>query len=203
MQSKIFSKVTQAQAVMLVKDGFRDIVLAAAEKYRVDSSLIAAILVDEIFRVNFWDRLQDFIAGRIIRTRGRVQQFVIRLWQYFSREDIGTQSFGLAQMNVNTLRELIREGYLDPPADYLEDQLDTVLQVLEEDALAPWLVGAQVRRTIDHWQQTGVDISQHLAVCGTLYSIGLTGARGVHPHPEPNRRGLNIAEMARQLRIKY
>ena len=200
MQSRIFGKFTQAET--LVRQEFGDSISAAAEKFRVDPSLLAAILVDEITRVDVWDRLQNFIAGGIIRTRGRVQQFVIRLWQKLSREEIGTQSFGLAQMNVNTIKELIRKGYFEPPEGYVEDPLPAVLRMLEDDNAAPGLVGAQVRHTIDHWLQSGVDISQCPAICGTLYSIGLTGARGVHPHPEPNQRGLKIEEIARRMKFE-
>ena len=201
MKSKIFGKYSQAQAASLVEERFRGAIIDAGNKFGVDPHLIAAILVDEISRIDLWDRLQDGVARRVIAAQGRRQRNLIKVWQLLCREEIGTQSFGLAQMNVNSLKDLIRKGLVELPEGSHPHCIEGVLGMLEDVDLVPMLVGAQIRYTIDHWGQADVDISDRPEICGTLYSIGLSGSRGVHAHPEPNPRGSQIAEMARKLKI--
>lgn len=190
-------QLSNDEAITLISTRLRDDVIGAGTAYGVEPRLVAAILMDEASLYNVWDRLQDLVAWWIIQSKGKLSLLITRAWQILTREDIGTQSFGMAQMNVNTLRELIGEGYL-PPSEF-DTELPAILKVLLDVDMCPRLAAAQIRHIIDHWMEQGVDISQRPEICGTLYSIGLEGARGVHANPEPNLRGLEIARAAKDL----
>ncbi|UWX63551.1 hypothetical protein [Deinococcus rubellus] len=97
-------------------------------------------------------------------------------------------------MKSGTLARLGAEGYLKVPADARQGR-----QLLLSDTEPPLLVAACLRSTLDHWQRGGVDLLKRPAVLGTLYSLDLTGKRGVHADPQPSARGKAIATHAERL----
>lgn len=181
---------------------WRETIKQAAVKYRVPPALIAAILTDELRRRDLGDEIQDRLARFLIRAEGRLEQVARRAWEWLAGQTIDMQSFGAAQMNAGTAAELVEKGYLDRPAGWSGDRLDCTLSLVLDPKLPPVLVAARLRQTLDHWQAGGVDLSRRPDILASLYSIGLTSSRGVHPHPEPNERGLQIAaDLARLEKI--
>jgi hypothetical protein len=173
--------------------------ILAAGQYQVPAGLVAAVLIDEIQRYNLFDRLQDMVARGLVNGKGWSRQILARLWAKLSGEPLADQSFGLAQMNLGVLCLLVDSGGVQAPEQYQPGDLSVLLEMLLDERKAPFLVAARLRQIIDHWQAGGVDLSNRPDILGTLYSIGLEGARGVHPDPQPNRRGMAIAEAAAEI----
>lgn len=165
----------------------------AARRYRVDAGLIAAILADEAARWGLADQLQHGWARLICALPQRPAERLINLTETLLRRPLGTHSLGRAQMKLATLHEVARSGLIHLPA-HPQDQI----RLLLDPQAAPPLVAARLRQTLDTWQAGGVDLSRRPEILGTLYSLGLSGEAGVHPHPQPNPRGLKIAAAARQ-----
>jgi hypothetical protein len=171
--------------------GLRTQINAAARAQGVDASLVAAILLDEYNRRGFEDSVQDTEAAFIIAYEGWLEDAEVGMWEA-TMGDLATTSFGDSQMTLNVAEELVNRGYVDEPADWDSDHLDSSLKLVTDSNMAPTLVAARVHQTIDHWQNGGVDISTNYAVLGTLYSMGLTGRSGINPNPQPNARGTQI-----------
>jgi hypothetical protein len=169
----------------------RSQIKSAAASQGVDANLVAAILLDEYNRRGWEDSLQDTEAQFIIAYEGLLEDAEVGMWEA-TVGDLATTSFGDAQMNLNVVEELVDKGYVDKPADWDSDHLDSSLKLATNRQMAPTLVAARVKQTIDHWKKGGVDISSNYAVLGTLYSMGLTGRSGVNPNPQPNARGTQI-----------
>jgi hypothetical protein len=165
---------------------------AAASAHGVDARLVAAILLDEYNRRGLEDSLQDTEAQFIIAYEGALERAEVGLWES-TVGDLATTSFGASQMNLNVVEELVDKGYVNKPADWDTDHLDSSLRLATDNNMAPTLVAARVHQTIDHWKASGVDISTRPEILGTLYSMGLTGRSGVNPNPQPNARGTQIA----------
>lgn len=166
----------------------------AAERYNLAPALIASVLADERVRLNAADRIQDR-AMRLAYALPPVQgQRLLDLAERLCGRSAETFSLGRSQMKATTLALLGRLGYLPVPADSERRR-----GLLLDHRQAPVLVAACLRATADHWQAGGVNIESRPDVLGTLYSLGLTGTRGVHPHPQANARGGAIAAHARWL----
>jgi hypothetical protein len=82
-----------------------------------------------------------------------------------------------------------------------------LMNMLLNESMAPTLIAARVRQTIDHWNANAsvngygpVDISHRPDILGTLYSIGLTGDAGVHGDPQSNSRGRDIVNSMPRMR---
>ncbi len=182
----------RAETIEYLQTSLRADVLAAARHHRVSAGLVAAILADEIARHDGWDRLQERIARVIMRLSGWPRRMVVWFVEALSHEPLETQSFGLAQMNLGVLRELAQAGLVD----IQDETLNTLLGILLDEHQSPWLVAARLRQTIDCWAAEGVDIADRVDILGTLYSMGVSGPRGIHAQPEPNARGMMIARLA-------
>ena len=175
---------------------YQEIIKLAGANFQVSPSLIAAILCDEITRRNFLDDVQDVLARRVILGGWKSKNLLIKLWRFFSNEELYTQSFGLPQMNPETVSSLISAGYIKIDERRGFENLEFLLSVILDENQSPNLIAARLRQTIDHWKAGGVDISQRDGVLATLYSIGITGERGVHPDVQANARGEKVARSA-------
>ncbi|UWX62722.1 DUF1402 family protein [Deinococcus rubellus] len=169
----------------------------AARRYGVDAGLVAAILADEAARWGVADQLQHGWARLICALPARPAQHLINLTEPLLRRPLGSHSLGRAQMKLATLHEVARSGLLSLPARPQEQ-----VRMLLDPQAAPSLVAARLRQTLDHWQADDVDLTRRPEILGTLYSLGLSGQAGVHPHPQLTRRGLKIAAVARQYRAR-
>jgi len=166
----------------------------AAQRHSVDAPLVGAILYDELERYDLSDRFQDWVAALLIRVGGWPARLLAIVYSVLTLQSISDQSFGMAQMKLATVEELIGAGYLECPPQWQKSKVVASLRSLEDPSSAPLLVAARLRQTIDHWQAGGVDISGRPEILATLYSIGLHGRWGVHADPQPSQRGLQIIE---------
>lgn len=169
----------------------------AAARYGVDAALIAAVLADEQVRLDGYDHLQHGLLRLTVSLPERPAAALRRLARWLAGRPVETFSLGRAQMKVGTLRRLGALGYLEVPPD-----LPAQLRLLLDPVAAPRLVAACLRATADHWAGAGVPIAHRPDILATLYSLGFTGHRGVHPHPRASERGLLIAEHAAWLRAR-
>jgi len=174
-------------------------IVSAGTRYEVSKYLIGAILLDEAQRFNSIDKLQDFLARIVINYPNLIGSFFIYALEIIFLDKIEDQSFGLSQMNVGTLIAL--KGYLNFKLEGNNkiELISKCLEILLTESLAPELVSAMIRKTIDHWNDQNIDIQNRTGICGTLYSIGIEGPKGIHNNPQPNKRGLKIKEMAEYL----
>lgn len=153
--------------------------------------LIASVLADEHARLDLFDFLQNRLMRLGLGLPRPVSAVFLRLLERVCRRSVDSFSLGLAQMKSSTLAQLGRLGYLEVPTTQKE-QLRTLL----DPALAPGLVAACLQATADHWAMHGVPLHHRPDILGTLYSLGLTGSRGVHAWPEASARGEQIARHA-------
>ncbi|WP_375765762.1 hypothetical protein NR798_29135 [Archangium gephyra] len=172
----------------------RSQITRAANQYTVNRDLVAAIIYDELTRRDWKDDAQDIEAGAFLMAQGVTKGVHLLALTAMRIED---QSFGISQMNVGTVYELVAAGLIPTPNGWTYNKLDQTLLLLLNKEMAPTLVAARLRQTIDYWKnwkKGGVDISNRPEILGTLYSKGLTGDNGVNPNPQPNARGLEIVK---------
>lgn len=157
----------------------------AGKEYDIDSVLVGAILEDEGNRRGVEDFFQE------------------RLMSFFSQDTVEDWSIGDSQMKFETLYDLVDNGYIEKPDNWDSDRFDLAKDMLTDDDLAPTLVAARLRQTIDYWEaQGGPNLSERPEILATLYSIGLTGDQGVHSNPQPSERGKGILELFDDVREK-
>lgn len=160
----------------------RKFVFNAAEKFNVDPYLLGAIIIDEIARFSPIESITDPLAG------------------YF----IGVNtSAGIAQVKTDTARGLIESGYYNPnPADpqLSKEKIDKTSRshlytyvVQPEHSIS--FAAARMRKLIDEWKKF-VDLNKKPEIIATLYHLP---GKHPHAHPEPNERGLQIADEFYQL----
>ncbi|WP_155300408.1 MULTISPECIES: hypothetical protein [Deinococcus] len=169
----------------------------AAGRYRVPAPLIASVLADERTRLDLFDRVQDRLMRLSLRLPTSASSALLAVLERICGRDVDTFSLGRAQMKSATLARLGALGYLNVPLSPVGRR-----KMLLDDALAPVLVAACLRATADHWHAHRVSLEGRPEILGTLYSLGLTGGRGVHPDPQPSARGQAIADHARWLTLR-
>lgn len=172
----------------------------AAAQHNVDPNLVAAILADEAKRRGLDDALQDTEARFIIAYEGLLERGEVAMWETVTGESLANTSFGASQMNASTLQDMVDQGRIPAPAGWNGDKLDKTLEMLLSDDLAPTLVAARLRQTIDHWASGRVNIANRPEILGTLYSLGLHGRSGINPNPQANERGNGIAATMPRMR---
>ncbi|WP_019011800.1 hypothetical protein [Deinococcus aquatilis] len=163
----------------------------AAKRFKVPAPLIASVLADERIRLNLLDHVQDKLLRLSVRLPERSAHRLLGLLTWLCGRDVDTFSLGMAQMKPATLSRLGRLQYLTVPLTALGRRAQ-----LLDDTQAPLLVAACLRATADYWQKGGVSLEGRPEILGTLYSVGLTGARGIHSAPQPSARGQAIADHA-------
>ncbi|MFC3832906.1 MULTISPECIES: hypothetical protein [Deinococcus] len=166
----------------------------AAGRYQMPAPLIASVLADERTRLDVLDRVQDSLMRLSARLPEPASRALLAALEWVCRRPVDSFSLGRAQMKSATLAWLGHLGYLDVPEAPAGRR-----RMLLDDPLAPTLVAACLRATADHWHARGVSLERRPEILGTLYSLGLTGGRGVHAHPQPSARGQAIADHARWL----
>lgn len=166
----------------------------AGQQFDVSPSLIASILADERVRLDAADHVQNALMRLSLMLPAWAENALMNRVERLCGRSTESFSLGRAQMKSGTLVRLGAEGYLDVPADAHQRR-----QLLLRDAQAPLLVAACLRFTADYWQRSSVNLLERPAVLGTLYSLGLTGKRGVHAEPQPSARGQAIATHAEWL----
>ena len=167
--------ITREQVIAKLKP-YRNIVLSAAERFSIDPYTLGAIIIDEIARVNPWEEILDKLGKAFV--------------------GINT-SAGIAQVKVETARELIQRGYYNPnPSDSKLSQKNIaktsrshLYTYVERARHSIYFSAARIRQIIDHWAHE-IDLSNRPEIIGTLYSWKLGTP---HPDPGTNDRGTQIA----------
>lgn len=172
-------------------DADQQAIRAAAGRYDLPATLIAAVLADEQVRLDAYDHLQDLLMRCTVALPERTAFVLQRCGEELVGRPISTFSLGRAQMKFSTLRRLGQLGYLEVPADF-----PAQLRLLLDTLMAPRLVAACLRATADHWAAAGVPILHRPDILGTLYSLGFEGRQGIHAHPQASERGQLIAAYA-------
>lgn len=154
----------------------RDFVFAAAKKFNVDPYLLGAIIIDEIARFAPFEIITDPLGGHFIGVN---------------------TSVGIAQVKIDTAHDLIEKGYYNPnPADKRLSPPN--IQKVSRQELYPYLknpehsiffAAARMRALTDAWKRF-LDLGKKPEIITTLYHLSY---RPPHGHPQPDDRGLQIA----------
>lgn len=168
--------ITREQVTARLKP-HKKLVLAAAKEFSIDPYSLGAIIIDEVARANPWEEALDKIGAVFV---GR------------------NTSAGIAQVKIETARELIQKEYYNPnpndPKLSSEKVAKTSRSYLYAYVVQPRhnirFSAARIRQTIDYWAHE-VDLSSRPEILGTLYYQGLGDPK---PIPGVSDRGKQIAQ---------
>src|SRR3989344_2961837 len=142
----------------------KELIFEAAKHYNIDPYLLGAIIIDEIARLApFEDAVELLIAQHVGKNT----------------------SLGIAQIKVNTARDLIETGYYDLK------KVDSLANHIAQPKHNIFLAAARIRSIIDKWSKV-IDISNRPEIIATLYSLK-DSKKPPHLNPQPNKRGNQIA----------
>lgn len=166
--------ITRSQ-VKVKLESHKKIIIAASNEFSIDPNILGAILIDEVARAAPWENIVDklVVIGR-------------------------NTSAGIAQVTMDTAKNLIKSGYYNPnPSDkkLAPDAIHkTSRKYVYDYVVQPHhnirFAAARIRQTIDYWEHK-VDLSLRPEILGTLYSQGLGDPK---TDPMPSERGVQIAE---------
>src|SRR3989338_2377081 len=161
--------------VRSVLQPYKDYIFSAAEHFKVDPYLLAAILIDEIIRLAPFEEVRDKVAIEVLGV---------------------DFSVGIGQVTIETARGLIRNGYYNPnPKDSALDKQHInkvsrqhTLTYLKDPKHNVYFAAAKIRSLIDEWKsRANIDILP--AIIATLYHFG---HKVPHPYPRSDSRGEQI-----------
>ncbi len=149
---------------------------SAAQQFRIDPYLLAAICIDETIRLAPFEEIAQKIKSTFIPS--------------------SNVSVGIAQVKLQTAKDLIRQGYYNP--DPLDEKLDKthvaktslayIYQYVTDDKHNVYFAAAKIRSLIDEWKlAVGIDIPP--TIIATLYHLDHKPPR---TNPETNVRGEQI-----------
>ncbi len=179
------SRITK-DAVRSKLQPYRDLVFDAAQRFNVDPYLLGAVIIDEIARFGVIEPITDPLAG------------------YF----IGVNtSAGIAQVGTDTARGLIQNDYYNPnpsdiklsPANIQKVSRSHLYQYVKKPEHSISFAAARMRALTDEWKKF-VDLNKMPEIIATLYSLE---HRNPHSNPQPNDRGLQIANEFYKLAKEY
>lgn len=167
--------ITKEQATSKLMP-YSNIVTSAAKKFSIDVNTLGAIIIDEIARTNPWEEVLDKLGAAFV--------------------GINT-SAGIAQVTIETARELMQKEYYNPNPDdkklSKENVVKTPRTYLYDYVVLPhhsiYFAAARIRQTINHWAHK-TDLTDRPEILGTLYSQGLGNPK---PNPGASSRGLQIS----------
>lgn len=169
-------KITKeaAKAKLLAHKGH---IFDAAKKFNnVDPYLLGAIIIDEIARFtpfeDIGEQLAVFSVGKNV-------------------------SAGVAQVQMDTARGLIREGYYNPNPSNPKLAPDKIVRTsrahlyayVKDPKHSIFFAAARMRELTDKWKKF-VDLNERPEIIATLYHLSY---KPPHNNPEANPRGLQIA----------
>lgn len=153
-----------------------DLIRAASKRFSIDTYLLAAILIDEVARLNPFEDIIDVVG---VAGLGR------------------NMSIGIAQVKTDTANDLIRRGVYNPnPNDpvLLFKRMDAaarvhlyayLVQPLHSISFAAALLGVFV----NEWRAFS-DLTLHSSILTTLYHLSY---KKPHANPQSDERGEQIA----------
>jgi hypothetical protein len=170
----------------------------------VTPEMIAAVMYDEILFEDILDQFQNS-GGQIslndndfAKSFGR---FLVTSSVLFLKP-LDEVSIGIAQMQLRRFKNLVNEGYINPPPKWDKDPTEATIKFLLNPEKAPYAVGAELQRIVDFWQKGGVDISKNYPVLLYLYTVGTTTPKGVNPNPQPDPEGAGKRKASYMSRLK-
>ena len=141
----------------------KELIFEAAKHYNIDPYLLGAIIIDEIARLApFEDAIELLVAQHVGRNT----------------------SLGIAQIKINTARDLIETRYYD------FKEVDSLANHIAQPKHNVFLAAARIRSIIDRWGKV-IDISNRPEIIATLYSLE-DSKKPPHSDPQPNERGNQI-----------
>lgn len=169
-------KTTEKNAATHLKK-HKTSILAAAKYFKIDAYLLGAILIDEYARLDLRDKFD---------------------WMALFGEN---RSVGVAQIKIETARELIEKGYYNPnPRDekLSKDKISRtsnrhLYKYVNDSKHSICFAAAKIKQLINSWAKyinLGADKPRNRAILGALYSL----KRAPHPSPKVNLRGAQIAK---------
>jgi len=152
----------------------KGIIFSAAEKFNIDSYLLAGIIIDEIARFAPFEEIMDLLAGNFIGKN---------------------TSGGIAQVTTETARDLMLLDYYNPDPERFSSKekinkafSQQIYSYLKESKHSIFFGAARMRYFIDEWKKF-IDLSKRPEIIATLYSLK---HKDPHNNPQPNDRGLQI-----------
>lgn len=153
----------------------RSIIFKAGKKFHLDPYLLSAIIIDEVARAAPIEPIIDLIGASVMNMN---------------------ISAGIAQVKIETARDLIKRGYYNPDPSKLSEktieliQRQEIYRYVKKSKHSIYFAAARMRALIDEWKSY-VDLNQRPDIIATLYSRPY---KKPNRNPEPNARGLQISQ---------
>ena len=151
---------------------------SAAKRFKVDPYLLGAIVIDEIAQFtpfeDVFENLAVFFIGKNV-------------------------SAGVAQVKIDTARDLIQKSYYNPDPNNPKLSPMKVGKILRMDLYeyvkqpehSIFFAAARMRELADRWKRF-VNLDTMPEIVSTLYHLP-DDKKKPHGNPQPNERGLQIA----------
>jgi len=161
-------------------------IFEVAAKFSIDPYLLAAIIIDEIARLSPLEDIFDLIKIYLFEKN---------------------TSIGIAQIKIDTARDLIINGYYNPNTQDKNLSKENIGKVprsyiykyLIEPKHSIFFAAAMIKSFIDNWEKI-IDISNKPEILATLYSLP---RRKPHKNPQSNSRGIQITTEFYQLAKEF
>jgi hypothetical protein len=186
-------------------DGATTIKKAGAQDRYPDITpeMIAAIMYDEIAFEDILDRFQNSGGQISLNDNDFVKSFGRFLIQAFaSLKPLDEVSIGIAQMQLRRFKNLVDQGYINPPPKWAKDSTNATIKFLLNPQKAPYAVAAELQRIVDFWRKGEVDISKKYPVLLYLYTAGEVTGKGINPNPQPDPEGAGMRKASYMARLK-
>jgi len=169
----------------------------------ITPEMIAAIMYDEIAFEDILDQFQN--------SRGQISlndnDFAKSFGRFLIQASAGLKpldevSIGIAQMQLRRFKDLVNQGYINPPPKWDKDPTEATIKFLLNPQKVPYAVAAELQRIVDFWRKGGVDISKKYPVLLYLYTVGTTTPKGVNSNPQPDPEGAGQRKASYMSRLK-
>lgn len=189
----------------------RENILAAAERYGIAPEAIAAVLFQEArhydkdggFDSKFDNLAKKWVdapfgsdeAKRAFNSLSQAARDGVAFG--IKGKEYNNISYGKAQMQLDNAKRLIREGYVQPPQGWSQNQDRAALKLLLDDDKAPQLIAAWQKLTVDDWTKRGgtnlikTNTEAQYKLLTQLYSQYTPGESKVNPKPDLRTTQIN------------
>lgn len=157
---------------------YKNTILSAANYSKIDANLLGAILIDEYLQIGI-DDIGDWLVLLEFKT-----------------------SIGIAQVQVETARNIIKRGYYNPNLN--DNKLSKknigkvarrhLYQYLNNPEHSIYFASAYIRELIDDWSPT-MDISNEHEIIGSIYATGQI--------PTEKDKTPDVSDRGKQIRSEF
>jgi hypothetical protein len=125
--------------------------------------MIAAIMYDEIAFEDILDQFQNSGGQISLNDNDFAKSFGRFLIQASAGlKPLDEVSIGIAQMQLRRFKDLVNQGYINPPPKWDKDPTEATIKFLLNPQKVPYAVAAELQRIVDFWRKGGVDISKNI-----------------------------------------